>query len=215
MPTHHELLDVKEELRIARRGERILERRRDGLVFVLLDLLERLETLHDQLDAEFEAAVRLHTLGAVREGDIALRDLAMARARRPELLLTETNLLGLAVPFVLSTHVSTRVEGRGYGLLGTSLLDDEIAGAYESVLESVVRLAELRAVVFRLLAEVHRLRVRVNYLTHRLIPEREAERRYIELYLAEREREERFRQLWAKRRNEERADGRSTDHPES
>ncbi|WP_255196667.1 V-type ATP synthase subunit D [Halorarius litoreus] len=202
-PTHHELVLLKRELEIARKGEHILERRRDGLVFILLDLLDRLQTLQAQLETEFAAVVYLHRLGAEREGEIVLRELAKARATRPELIVTETELLGLEIPFILSHHISTRVDERGYGLLGTSSLDDEIARAYEQVVEEVVRLAEMRAVIAHLLREIRRLRIRVNYLNHRLLPELEAEKRYIEGYLAEREREERYRQLWMKRRTEE------------
>jgi V/A-type H+-transporting ATPase subunit D len=201
-PTHHELIGVKKELEIARKGEHVLERRRDRLVFLLLDLLDRLETIHETVETDFETAADLHVLGTEREGDISLRELAKARATRPELVLTETSLSGVRVPFILSEHITTRVQDRGYGLVGTTSLDDEIARAYERSLESIVRLAEMRAVIRRLLPEIRRLRLRVNYLTHRLIPELEADRRYIELFLAEREREERTRQHWMKRKTD-------------
>ena len=205
-PTHHELVEVQRQLRIAQKGEHVLERRRDGLVFALLDLLDRWRAVRERADGEYRRAARLHALGAAREGDIALRALAEARATRPELLLDETKLFGLRVPIFLSRNVSTWFEERGYGVVGTSALDDELAAAYESLLESVVTLAELRAVLAVVLAEVRRLRIRVNYLTHRLIPELESERRYIKRYLEEREQEEHYRYLWLKRRREERRD---------
>jgi V/A-type H+-transporting ATPase subunit D len=205
-PTHHELVEVQWQLRIAQKGEHVLERRRDGLVFALLDLLDRWRAVRERADGEYRWAARLHALGAAREGDIALRALAEARATRPELLLDETKLFGLRVPIFLSRNVSTWFEEQGYGVVGTSALDDELAAAYESLLESVVTLAELRAVLAVVLAGVRRLRIRVNYLTHRLIPELESERRYIRRYLEEREQEEHYRYLWLKRRREERRD---------
>lgn len=203
-PTHHELIAVREELEIARKGERVLERRRDGLVFVLFDLLDRWETLRERCESEFRRASRLHVLAAEREGEIALRELAETRATRPELLLGETRVFGLRVPLFLRRNISTWMTDRGYGLVGTSALDDELAEAYERLLETVVSLAETRAVLSVLLAEIRRLRIRVNYLSYRVIPELEAEREYIEEYLAEREREERYRYLWLKRRRDER-----------
>ncbi|ELZ33894.1 V-type ATP synthase subunit D [Halogeometricum pallidum JCM 14848] len=202
-PTHHELVAVTEKLEVARKGRHVLERRRDGLVFLLLDVLERYRTLRTRLDEEFDEAAGLHTRGAEREGEIALRELAEARATHPELLLVETKLSGLVVPLFLSTHITTRIEDRGYGIIGTSSLDDEIAGAYESVLETAVKLAETTDVARRLAAETYRLRVRVNYLSHRLIPDFEADERYIERSLAQREQEERYRQFRVKRRREE------------
>ncbi|ELZ59516.1 MULTISPECIES: V-type ATP synthase subunit D [unclassified Haloferax] len=203
-PTHRELLSVTDELALARKGERILERRRDSLVFVLLDLLDRWTELRRETDEAFREATDLHVWGAEREGEIALRTLSEARSAHTELIISETKLVGLTVPFFLSTSARRSLDGRGYGVLGTSALDDELVGSYESVVEDVVRLAEMRAVLLRLLAEIRRLRLRVNYLTQRLIPELEVEKRYIRRYLDEREQEERFRQFRTKQRNERR-----------
>lgn len=204
-PTHHELLAVQDELAIARKGEHILERRRNGLVFVLLDLLDRWRELCADLDERYRTARTLHVTAMEREGGISLRELAAARATHPEVILGETKLLGMDVPRILSASISTPVSDRGYGMLGTSALDDELVSAYEGVLEVVVRLAEMRAVLSRLLSEIRRLRIRVNYLTHRLVPDLEAERAYIEQSLAEREREERYRQFRVKKQRSERA----------
>lgn len=211
-PTHHELIALEEELEIARKGERILERRRDGLVFVLLDLLDRWRELQRRLDEQFREATELHVTAMEREGDISLRELANARATRPELVVGETKLLGLDVPRILSAYISTPAAERGYGIVGTSALDDELVSTYETTLELVVRIAEMRAVLSRLLSEIRRLRIRVNYLTHRLVPDLEAERTYVQQYLAEREREERYRQFRAKKRRRERRRSRPGGH---
>ncbi|WP_380677425.1 V-type ATP synthase subunit D [Salinigranum sp. GCM10025319] len=205
-PTHHELISVKEQLDIARKGEHVLERRRDGLVFVLLDLIDRWRALHSRLDEQFREANELHVTAMEREGDISLRELANARATHPELVVGETKLLGMDVPRLLSAYITTPAAERGYGVVGTSALDDELVSSYEALLELVVRVAEIRAVLSQLLAEIRRLRIRVNYLTHRLIPALEADRDYIQRYLAEREREERCRQLRVKRLREDRKD---------
>lgn len=202
-PTHHELIATREELDIARKGEHILERRRDGLIFVLFDLLDRWHELQSSLTERFQDATALHVTAMEREGEITLRELANARASHPELIVGETKLLGMDIPRILSAYITTPVSERGYGVVGTSVLDDELASTYEEVLELVVRAAEVRAVLSQLLSEIGRLRIRVNYLTHRLIPDLEAERAYIQRYLAEREREERYRQLRVKKRREE------------
>lgn len=202
VPTHHELIAIKEELDIARKGDHILERRRDGLVFVLLDLLDRWRVLQSRLDEQFREANTLHVTAMEREGDISLRELANARSTHPELIVGETKLLGMDIPRILSAYITTPVTERGYGVVGTSALDDELVSSYEELLELVVRLAEMRAVLSQLLAEIRRLRIRVNYLTHRLIPDLESDRDYILRYLAEREREERYRQLRIKKRKE-------------
>ncbi|WP_240137439.1 V-type ATP synthase subunit D [Salinigranum salinum] len=206
VPTHHELISIREQLDVARKGEHVLERRRDGLVFVLLDLIDRWRVLQSRLDEQFREANELHVTAMEREGDIGLRELANVRATRPELIVGETKLLGMDIPRILSAYITTPVVERGYGVVGTSALDDELVSSYEALLELVVRIAEIRAVLSQLLAEVRRLRIRVNYLTHRLIPDLESDRDYVQRYLAEREREERYRQLRVKRLREKRKD---------
>lgn len=203
-PTRHELIKIKDELQIARKGEHVLERRRDGLIFAFLDLLDRWKALRVEADETFAEATSLHVLGEEREGEIALRALSESRPVHAKIVVTETKLLGLTVPLFLSSPLSTTVSERGYGFLGSSALDDEIVTSYELLLSYVVRLAEMKAVIFRLLAEIYRLRIRVNYLTYRLIPELEAEKRYIQQYIDEREQEERYRQFRVKRRREQR-----------
>ncbi|MFC5368728.1 V-type ATP synthase subunit D [Salinirubrum litoreum] len=203
-PTHHELLNLQREIKIATKGVGILRQRRDGLVFVLLDLLDRWRDLQHEMDAAFRSATRLHDRAMEQEGESVLRPLANSRSSHPELLFDETKLLGLPIPMILSDHVTTPVAERGYGLLGTTALDDAVVSAFEMVLELVIRIAEFRLVLSVLLAEIRRLRVRVNYLERYLLPNLDAEREYVQRYLNERDREERYRQFRAKRRKEER-----------
>jgi V/A-type H+-transporting ATPase subunit D len=191
----------------------VLERHRDGLVFDFLDLFDRWSALRTRLDEQFHEARALYVSGVIREGEITLRELSNSRSARPELVVDETKLLGVYVPRILSTNISKPVSERGYGILGTSALDDDIVSSYEQVLESVVRVAEIQATLSRLVAEIRRLRVRVNYLNHRLIPDLESEKQYIQRHLDEREQEERSRQFWVKGRRRARRGRRQTKRP--
>lgn len=201
-PTRHALNETTDRLEVARTGMAVLERRRDGLVLLTLSLLERWRDCESDLEAAFERATRTRDRALELEGLAPLVGAAEARATHPELLVVTHSLEGVPVPLFLSRGVHSRLDERGYGLVGTSAAVDETADAHEAVIEHVVRRAEVELVVRVLLAEIRWATIRVQALRHRVIPDLEETVRYVEAHLAEREREERLVQRFVKRKRE-------------
>lgn len=201
-PTRHSLLETNEELTTAERGLDILERRRDRLVFVMLDLLERFRELEASLEEAYATAVTRRTDALELDGIVALKAAAEARPDHAEFLPLTQQLEGLPVPLFLSHGISKRLDERGYGLLGTSAAIDETAETHEAVLDLLIRTAELEITLRIFLLEIRRTNVRVHGLRSKVIPDLEARKAYIEFHLAEREREERNVQRFFKRRRE-------------
>lgn len=201
-PTRHALLQTNERLETARKGLTLLERRQRRLAVLLRALVDRWRASADDLEAAYEAAERTRTRAFEREGRVALEAAAFAREDHAEVLLLSQRIQGLPVPLLLSRGISKRLDQRGYGLLGTSAAVDEAAAAHEALLEALLRHTELELAVRVVLAEVGQLTVRVNALRHRLIPDLEERKAYVEFHLAEREREERLVQRFVKRKRE-------------
>ena len=83
--------------------------------------------------------------------------------------------------------------GRGYSVVGASIMIDEAASAFEVEVESIINLAESELCLTRLANEIERTSRRLNALDHLVIPRLEAERDFIRLALDERERSDLFR----------------------
>jgi V/A-type H+-transporting ATPase subunit D len=101
--------------------------------------------------------------------------------------------MGVVVPSVEGTNLSQTMVERGLGLVGGSPYLDEAADAYGTLIESIVKAAEMESTLKRLLVEIEATKRRVNALEFKVIPEMEVARDFIQLRLEEVEREETFR----------------------
>jgi V/A-type H+-transporting ATPase subunit D len=78
-------------------------------------------------------------------------------------------------------------------LIGGSAYIDEASDAYSTLIERIVKAAEMEATLKRLLVEIEATKRRVNALEYVVIPQMEEARNFIQLRLEEMEREETFR----------------------
>ncbi len=124
---------------------------------------------------------------------MAVRSAAIAVSEHPEVVVTRRNIMGVVVPSVEGSHLSQTMHERGLGLVGGSPYLDEAADAYGSLIESIVKAAEMESTLKRLLVEIEATKRRVNALELKVIPEMEEARDFIQLRLEEVEREETFR----------------------
>jgi V/A-type H+-transporting ATPase subunit D len=74
-----------------------------------------------------------------------------------------------------------------------------VAEAFETEVDSIIKLAESELRLTRLASEIQRTSRRLNALDHLLIPRLEAERDFIQMALDERERSDHFRLKLVKR----------------
>jgi V/A-type H+-transporting ATPase subunit D len=107
--------------------------------------------------------------------------------------------MGVKVPHIEQKRVSRSVLGRGYSVVGTSITIDEVAAAFETQVDYIIRLAESELRLTRLASEIQRTSRRLNALDHLLIPRLEAECNFIQMALDERERSDHFRLKLVKR----------------
>lgn len=203
-PTRHNLHALEDRIALAERGHHVLERRRDGLVFEFLDLLDQYLAARRDLHDRFERAAFLAARIRALEGDVALDGVARARSVHPELTVTRRSLLGVAIPQFEATGVRTTLSTRGYGLLGTDPSVDVLVDAYEAVVEGVVAVAELETAALLLVDVIETTGRRVKALEYSVLPRLRRNADRIRRRLDERDMEERVRQKWFKETQERR-----------
>lgn len=194
------LAELRDRIDLLETGVEVLTVRQRRLVRLLFSLAETRRELASEREATFEAAADARTRALMAEGTPALHGIAESRTRPPELLLLSTKLQGLWIGLFLQHQVRTGLTDRGYGVRETSAHVDEAVDAHERVLELAVRVAEVETALAVVAAEVGQLRVRVNAMRFRLLPELRARRKYVLAALDERMRQERYRQRLFKRR---------------
>lgn len=191
--TRMELLAIKAQIKLARQGRDLLELKRTALMKEFMrtadTMVEHTETLQRvALDASLALARAEATAGKE-----AVLSAALATRAELSLEITSANLMGVKVPHIGQKHVSRPALGRGYSIVGTSLLIDEAASAFEIEVEAILRLAESELRLSRLGAEIQRTSRRLNALENLVIPALESERNTIQFALDERERADHFR----------------------
>jgi V/A-type H+-transporting ATPase subunit D len=189
-PTRSNLLRMKQELRFAREGYEILDRKREVLTTELIQLAHDAEMIQEQVWQLLAAAYRALENARLTMGREHVEWAALAVNKTVDVQLKVRGVMGVPIPLV---------EARGgppempYSLGDTTAALDEVSVDFREVLSRIPELSELMTSVWRLAAELRKTQRRVNALQHIFIPAYEETVDFIESALEEREREETFR----------------------
>lgn len=193
-PTRTELIKIKGRIKLSRTGYKLLKMKRDGLMYELFEVLPKVKDIRSNLVTHYRECLRKMAVAQSVEGVLAIRSVAYTRQEPPTMEMGRKNIMGVVVPkFEGGDTVKKPITKRGYGILGTTSLIDEVVDAYEDLVDEILRAAELETTMKRLLEEVEKTKRRVNALEFKVIPELEEQRDFITLRLEEIERENIFR----------------------
>jgi len=205
-PTRAGLLALRSRLRMARKAYKILSMKLDGLILEVTRLAPEVKKEYDLLITRYTRTKFLIAAAYMMEGTVGMTVAAYSVEVKPEIELTKRNVFGVKVPVITGKDIKTDVTERGYGLLGTTLVIDDLADSYEDLLAAIVAYAGSEATLKHLLAEIERIGRRVRALEHQVIPTLEETELYISRMRDEIEREDTSRLFHVKRRKEEAAD---------
>jgi len=189
-PTRSNLLRMKQELRFAREGYDILNRKREVLTGELIRVAHEAEVLQVKLWEMLAAAYRAMESAQLQRGRESVEWAALAAKETLDVQLKFRGIMGVAVPVV---EAQTRQKEMLYSLGHTSASLDETALAFRAVVEMIPELSRLVTTVWRLAIELRKTQRRVNALQYIFIPEYEETVEFIVSSLEERDREETFR----------------------
>jgi len=192
-PTRSELLEVTKKIKRTQNGHKILKLKRDGLILEFFKILDQAKDLRMEIARQFKEASEKIAIASAVDGVIAVRSASYALTGHPEIQLRSRNLMGVVVPNIKSSKIVAPLTERGYGIIGTSPRIDEATDAFEKLVETIVKAAELETTMKKLLEEIERTKRRVNALEFRVIPELEEIERFIRFRLEEMERDNTFR----------------------
>ena len=192
-PTRSELIKLKNKIKLAKSGHRLLKKKRDGLILDFFEILKKAKTLRQELAEECRVALGKINIARTLETDLKIESLALAIKNNPHITLETKNIMGVVVPKIASVHRKTTLLERGYGFIESTSSIDEAATAYERVVEKVIQAAETETTMKKILAEIEKTKRRVNALEFSVIPSMEKTGKFIKLRLEEMERENVFR----------------------
>jgi V/A-type H+-transporting ATPase subunit D len=197
--TRSELLLRKERIALTKAGYDLLDKKR-------LALMQEILRLQDEV---VELAMRLQSLSADSRkslaraealiGESGLGSAAMGKKHDLELDLIDSQIMGVHVPRIKVMEAQREFYDRDICIIGTSLVVDEAAQAYEKNIEGILKLADGEIRLAKLMKEILRTTRRLKALEHIIIPNLKEEFKFIETALEERERSEHFSLKLAKK----------------
>jgi H(+)-transporting ATP synthase, vacuolar type, subunit D len=172
----------------------------DGLILEVTKLAPLVKAEYDLLMVRYRRVRHLLAPAYMIEGMLNVTIAAYSVESKTEIEVSEKNLFGIRVPVITGSNVRTDLVDRGYGLLGTSLVIDDMADAYEKLVDAIIAYAGNAAALSHLIAEIERISRRVKALEHVVIPSLEASIATITASREELEREEQSRLFHVKKR---------------
>jgi V/A-type H+-transporting ATPase subunit D len=192
-PTRMNLLQRKQQAKIAVQGVDLLKRKRDALVADFFNIVRQSLAAREQLTAACQEAYLMLALAKAWEGREALEAVALADRREILVDIEVRNVWGTKIPEVEVKEVRRTLLERGHNPATTSARTVESAADFEEVLRAILEVAATEIKLKKIGEEIKKTTRRVNALEQVVIPRLLGEIRFIAAVLEQRAREDVFR----------------------
>ncbi len=186
-PTRSNLLQRRDQLKLAGRGADLLKRKRDALIGEFFDLVKTSLAARRKLQEASREAYFALFLANAWDGPASVESLALASDSGLEIEIKVENLFGVKVPQVQPPTFSTEVPFSPVGA-GARTLD--AASEFRKLTEAIVEVAATETRLRRIGEEIKKTNRRVNALEQLVIPGINAQIRQIRSVLDQRALEE-------------------------
>ena len=198
-PTRMELTRQKQKLSTALKGHHLLKNKRDELMRQFLDLVREDMDLRVKVEESLKTSNRNFVLAKASMSEQILQSAMMTPKQEISLDISTRNVMSVDIPVMQTkTRTADETDIYAYGFAFTSADLDVAVKSLADVLPDMLRLAEVEKSCQLMAAEIEKTRRRVNALEHVIIPETQANIRYITMKLDENERSTQVRLMKVK-----------------
>ena len=171
-PNRMELLRLKGQLRIARRGHKLLKDKRDEMMRQFLAIVLDVDTLREKMEALLAKGHRKMLLARAAIGGEVVDEALMAAGLPVLVAVTQENTISVRTPIfrVANLDDDMRVKRLPYGMTTAPGQLDDVLDTFAEALPLLMELATLEHKSHLLAAEIERTRRRVNSLEYVMIP---------------------------------------------
>ncbi|MGT2948688.1 V-type ATP synthase subunit D [Streptococcus devriesei] len=190
-PTRMELSNLKERLKTATRGHKLLKDKRDELMRRFVDLIRENNRLRQEVEAALVSNMQDFVVAKSLENDLMVEEIFAVPTKQVQLFIEKENIMSVTVPKMHSQIDSPYGSDEGdvvYSYLASNSEMDATIQKMDGLVEKLLRLAEVEKSCQLMADEIEKTRRRVNGLEHSTIPQLKETIHYIELKLEEAER---------------------------
>ncbi len=185
-PTRMELKRLKNRLKTAVRGHKLLKDKSDEMIRRFLIFVKQNKKLRREVENELSDALKNFMLAKAGMDDAAVQEAVAMPSVGVELITATQNIMSLNVPEL--TVKAVEGDTFPYGFAGTNGELDSAISNLSGLLVKIVKLAEVEKICNMLADEIEKNRRRVNALENVMIPETQETIKYISMKLDENER---------------------------
>lgn len=187
IPTKGNLISIKHSLALAKLGYDLMDRKRNILIREMMSLISDAEELQSQIDSAFKTAYESLQNANITLGQNVVVHATMAVPIDESLTVRATSVMGVELP---KTPKKASLPEVCYGFAGTNSYVDEAYVEFNKVKHLCCRLAEVEISVYRLAHAIKKTQKRANALNNIIIPNFQANIKFITDALEEKDREE-------------------------
>ena len=171
-PTRMELKKLQARYNTARRGHKLLKDKRDELMRQFLEIVRDYKALRQKVEGALSDVYGSFSAAAALTGPQSLREALILPKKEGELYVDKKNLMSVTVPiFDFKVKGGDAADSYNYGFAFTSGELDASLYALSTVMEDMVRLAQIEKTAQLLAQEIERTRRRVNALEYIMMPQ--------------------------------------------
>ena len=186
-PTRMELNNLKERLKTAERGHKLLKDKRDELMRRFISLIRENNQLRKEVESYLIDNLKSFAVAKSLKNSQMVEELFSIPSKEIELFVEKENIMSVTVPR-MHMNITSQNENSEYSYLSSNSEMDDVFATMNSLIDKLLRLAEVEKTCQLMADEIEKTRRRVNGLEYSIIPNLSLTIHYIELKLEEAER---------------------------
>lgn len=186
-PTRMELNNLKERLKTAERGHKLLKDKRDELMRRFISLIRENNQLRKEVESYLIDNLKSFAVAKSLKNSLMVEELFSIPSKEIELFIEKENIMSVTVPRMYM-NITSQNENSEYSYLSSNSEMDDVFATMNSLIDKLLRLAEVEKTCQLMADEIEKTRRRVNGLEYSIIPNLSETIHYIELKLEEAER---------------------------
>lgn len=186
-PTRMELNNLKERLKTAERGHKLLKDKRDELMRRFISLIRENNQLRKEVESYLIDNLKSFAVAKSLKNSQMVEELFSIPSKEIELFVEKENIMSVTVPR-MHMNITSQNENSEYSYLSSNSEMDDVFATMNSLIDKLLRLAEVEKTCQLMADEIEKTRRRVNGLEYLIIPNLSETIHYIELKLEEAER---------------------------
>lgn len=195
-PTRMELSRLKQRLKTAVRGHKLLKDKSDEMIRQFMTYAKENKRLREEVENELNDVLSTFMLARAIGDEESIEEALSLPAKKMELKIDKHSVMGVDVPEI-SFDNGSGIE-LPYGFLGVTAELDNAVLKLSAISEKLLKLAEIEKTCDMLADEIEKNRRRVNALEYVMIPDTEETIKYITMKLDENERSNTIRLMKVK-----------------